>query len=270
MCHRIRIDTNQAWTYYIARMKTCVLILVFLVAIISGCGGTTSQQTRQAVALGSKSPIREEFDPQTLDDDDFLLKPTSETRIFTPLSRTRGSSQIKNSTKTQGYRVQIAAILDRLRAQSFQTRSEQLLKRRIYVVYDERTRLYKLHVGNCRTALEAETLRRDTKEKGYPEAFIVRSSIESAPSPYRIPTQTGYRVQIFSASGRIAAENSVQKAKVALERDDIYIAFEPPYFKVQVGDFETREAADKFVQTARKQGYDTPFPVQTEIRVGNR
>ncbi|MEE2754109.1 MAG: SPOR domain-containing protein [Candidatus Latescibacterota bacterium] len=145
-----------------------------------------------------------------------------------------------------------------------------MLKQRIYVVYDERTRLYKLHVGNCRTALEAETLRRDTKEKGYPEAFIVRSSIESAPSPYRIPTRIGYRVQIFSASGRGAAEYSVQKAKVALERDDIYIAFEPPYFKVQVGDFGTREEADKFVQTARKQGYDTPFPVQTEIRARNR
>ncbi|MEE2753567.1 MAG: SPOR domain-containing protein [Candidatus Latescibacterota bacterium] len=247
-----------------------MLILIFLVAIISGCGGTTSQQPRQAVALGSKPAIGEEFDPQTLDDDDFLLKPTSGTRIFMPPSQTRGSSQIKRSTKAKGYRVQITAVLDRLRAESFQTRSEQLLKQRIYVVYDERTRLYKLHVGNCRTALEAETLRRDTKEKGYSEAFIVRSSIESAPSPYRIPTRTGYRVQIFSASGRGSAEKSVQKAKVALERDDIYIAFEPPYFKVQVGDFETREAADKFVQMARKQGYDTPFPVQAEIRAGNR
>jgi cell division septation protein DedD len=270
MCPRIVIDTEKEWAYYISPMRTCMLILVFLVAIVSGCGGTTSQQARKMVALGSKSPIREEFDPQTLDDDDFLLKPTTGTQIFTPPSRSRESRQVKRSTRTQGYRVQIAAVLDRMRAQSLQTRSEQLLKQRIYVVYDERTRLYKLHVGNCRTAIEAETLRRDTKEKGHPEVFIVRSSIESAPSPYRIPTRIGYRVQIFSASSRGAAEKSVKSARTALERDDIYIAFEPPYFKVQVGDFTTKDEADKFVQAARKRGFDTPFPVQTEIRAGNR
>jgi cell division septation protein DedD len=247
-----------------------MLILVFLVAILSGCGGTTSQQPRQTVALGSKSSIREEFDPQTLDDEDFLLKPTSGNRTFTPATRAHESRQIAGSTKSRGYRVQIAAVLDRMRAQNFQTRSEQLLKQRVYVIYDERTRLYKLHVGNCGTAIEAETLRRDTKSKGYLEAFIVRSSIESAPSPYRIPTRIGYRVQIFSASGRGAAEKAVAAAKAALDRNDIYIAFEPPYFKVQVGDFTTKDEADKFVRTARKQGYDTPFPVQTEIRAGNR
>ncbi len=241
-----------------------------MVVIVSGCGGTASQLPRQSVTLGSNSSVREEFDPQTLNDDDFLLKPGSETRIRElprVISNPRPDLRKKNA---RGYRVQIAAVLDQLRAQNFQSRSEQSLKQIVYVLYDERTRLYKLHVGNCRTAAEAETLRRDTKSKGYPEAFIVRSRIESAPSPYRIETRKGYRVQIFSASSRSAAEKSAAAAKTKLSRDDIYITFEPPYFKVHVGDFDTRDAADKYVQSARKDGYDTPFPVQTEIRAETR
>ena len=241
-------------------------VQILLAILLSGCGGTASQVSRQAAALGSPSSVREEFDPQTLKDDDFLLQPVAGTHIFDVPDPIQRPAPIRRVTASSGYRVQIAAVLDRVRAQSIKSRSEQLLKQRVYVNYDERTRLYKLHVGNCRTATEAETLRRDTKTKGYGEAFIVRSAIETAPSPYRIPTRVGYRVQIFSASNRGAAEKSAENARVALDREDVYIAFEPPYFKVHVGDFATKDGADKFVQDARKQGYDTPFPVKTEIR----
>lgn len=255
--------------YNIISMKRGTFIPVLL-AFVSGCGGTVSNLPQHDPILGLSSPVREEFDPQTLDDDDFLLKPTAGGRIFEIPEPVLGRLPSNRRIRPQGYRVQIAAVLDQMRAHAFKSRSEQLLKQRVYVIYDETTRLYKLHVGNCRTATEAETLRRDTKSKGHPEAFIVRSTIETAPSPYRIPTRVGYRVQIFSASSRSAAEKSVKQARAALDREDIYIAFEPPYFKVHVGDFATKDEADKFVQTARKQGYDTPFPVRTEIRAGNR
>ncbi len=252
-------------------MKSCIFIPFLLVVLLTACGGTVSQVSQRAPILGaSSSSVREEFDPQTLNDDDFLLQPTSSTPVFEipdPIQRRSSSAR---AIAAKGYRLQIAAVLDQLRAQSIKSRSEQLLKQRVYVIHDERTRLYKLHVGNCRTATEAEMLRRDMKTKGHPEAFIVRSSIETAPSPYRIPTRKGYRVQIFSASGRGAAERSAEKARANLEREDIYIAFEPPYFKVHVGDFTTKEEADKFVQTAQKQGYDTPFSVQTEIRAARK
>ena len=251
-------------------MKSGSFIPVLLAVLVSGCGGTVSKFPQHAPIVGSSSSLREEFDPQTLDDDDFLLQPTAGARVFDIPEPIQGREPTTRRVRSQGYRVQIVAVLDRLRAQSFKSRSEQLLKQRVYVIYDERTHLYKLHVGNCRTATEAETLRRDIKSKGHPEAFIVRSAIETAPSPYRIPTRVGYRVQIFSASSRGAAEKSVKKARAALDRDDVYIAFEPPYFKVHVGDFATKAEADKFVQTARKQGYDTPFPVRTEIRADNR
>lgn len=247
-------------------MRRSAFIPVLLSALVSGCGGTVSQIPPQSPVLGSATSVREEFDPQTLDDDDFLLQPAGPGRLFEDPDPAPTERRVVRAATSRGYRVQIAAVLDRLRAETFKTRSEQLLKQRVYVLHDERTRLYKLHVGNCRTATEAETLRRDVKSKGYPEAFIVRTRIETAPSPYRIPTRVGYRVQVFSASSRAAAEKSAETARQTLEREDVYIAFEPPYFKVHVGDFGTKDEADRFVQEARKLGYDTPFPVRTEIR----
>ena len=252
-------------------LKSSMSAHILILFLLSGCGGGVSQISQAtAAALGSTpGSVREEFDPQTLDDDDFLLQPVSSSSVFStpdPIV-TRRPTQ---GTASRGYRIQIAAVLDRVRAQTIKSRSEHLLKQRVYVNYDERTRLYKLHVGNCRTASEAETLRRDTKSKGYTEAFIVRSTIETAPSPYRTPTRTGYRVQVFSASNRGAAEKAAKTAQTTLEREDVYVTFEPPYFKVHVGDFATKEEADKFVQAARKRGYDTPFPVQTEIRASGR
>jgi len=244
-------------------MRILTVIGVFLLSPLVIPSGADAQRRGSSDPAGS---IAEEFDPQTLNDDDFLIQPPSNTPVLDLPDPTVSRVTPRKQTKTRGYRVQVAAVLDRVRAQSIKSRSEQRLKQRVYVSYDDRTRLYKLHVGNCQTATQAETLRRDIKAKGYPEAFIVRSAIETAPSPYRIPTRLGYRVQIFSASNRGAAENAAKEARSRLEREDVYVAFEPPYFKVHVGDFATKDAADKFVKAARKRRYDTPFPVQTEIK----
>jgi cell division septation protein DedD len=244
-----------------------VLVPVFglLLFGLAACGSTPAQRRPAEATYAGSDVVREEFDPQTLNDDDFLLQPTEGLSVPagppTPSQTTRKSAR----EATRGYRIQIAAIIDRVRAERLRSRAEIQLKERVYVAYDDRTRLYKMHVGNCRTAAEAETLRKQTKVKGYPEAFIVRSRIEIAPSPYRLPVESGYRVQIFSATGRDSAERSLNESKSKLGREDIYIEFEPPYFKVRVGNFRSKSDADDFLKTARKNGYDTPFPVKTEI-----
>lgn len=233
----------------------------------TACGSTPAARRTSSSAYSALPVVQEEFDPQTLNDDDFLLQP-GEAIPSTPVPWASAPNVRKPAVRraaTRGYRIQIAAIIDRVRAETLRSRAELQLKQRVYIAYDELTRLYKLHVGNSRAAAEAEALRKETKAKGYPEAFIVRSRIEVAPSPYRLPTERGFRVQIFSATGREAAERAVEEARQRLEREDIYIEFEPPYFKVRVGNFRAKSDADAFLKTARRSGYDTPFPIQTEI-----
>ena len=53
-------------------------------------------------------------------------------------------------------------------------------------------------------------------------------------------------------------------ARVQLARDDVFIDFESPYFKVRVGNFQTRNNAEKLLEEVREKGYETAFIVQTK------
>ena len=54
------------------------------------------------------------------------------------------------------------------------------------------------------------------------------------------------------------------QARVQLARDDVFIDYEPPYFKVRVGNFQTRNNAEKLLEEVTKKGYETAFIVQTK------
>ncbi len=238
--------------------------VVFCAAILLGWGCAGSRRDAVSKAF---SAAREEFDPETLNDDDFLLQASpSRSPAVPPDTRDRRKKPAAPSRQVDGYRVQIAAVLDVARAQAVQKEAEGQLGASVYVQYDQDTRLYKICAGNCRTPGEAERLRGQAKVKGYLEAFVVRSPVEAAVKPVRRPsTAEGHRVQIFLASGRQAADRAREQARDLLGRNDIYVEFEPPFFKVRVGNFRTREEADAFVAVAKKHGYDTPFSVKTQI-----
>ena len=212
----------------------------------------------------------EEFDPYTLNDDDFLIRPTK--RLKAPISTP--VAPIAESTKqAEGYRVQIAAVLDGTRAEGLRQSIQSQLETLTYLEYDEDTHFYKIQAGNCRTAREAERLRTRVKGQGYAEAYVIRTQIAvlDVESQLRRPATTqGFRVQIYSASTRHAAEEARDKARLQFDRDDVIIDFEPPYFKVRVGNFTTRSDAEKLLDHMKKAGYTTPFVVQTQIRTSPR
>jgi cell division protein FtsN len=240
-----------------------VLVLLFL-----GCAGSQSQMA--APPMGGSSAIREEFDPYTLNDDDFLLQPAARAEVAPP----QAAPLLTEATrKTAGFRVQIAAVLDRTRAESLRERIQREVQALTYIYYDEDTHLYKIQAGNSRTPEQAERLRDNIKAQGFPEAYVVRTQIEVTdvqPQVRRPVTTSGYRVQIFSSSTRHAAEESQTQASAQLNRDDVFIDFEPPYFKVRIGNFQARKDAEKFLDEAKKKGYETPFIVQAQIRTSPR
>lgn len=242
---------------------------LLLGVILWGCG---SSQSGLTLPQTGPTSIREEFDPYTLNDDDFLLQPPTRTQNAPiPTAKTTISvpDPVSTSKRISGYRVQIAAVLDRTRAEALQQNIQRQLQTLTYVYYDEDTHLYKIQAGNTSTPAQAEKLRDDIRTQGFPEAYVVRTQIEMTDTQPKItaPVKTrGFRLQIFSASTRQAAEDARNRAKQQLSRDDIFIDFEPPYFKVRVGNFKTRKDADKLLDTIKKQGYETPFVVETQIQ----
>jgi cell division septation protein DedD len=244
-------------------------LFLLLGIVLWGCG---SSQSGLALPTSGSATIREEFDPYTLNDDDFLLQPQTRAQtITTPAAQAPISlpDPVSTAKRVSGYRVQIAAVLDRTRAEALQQNIQRQLQTLTYVYYDEDTHLYKIQAGNTSTPAQAEKLRDDIRTQGFPEAYVVRTQIEMTDTQPQItaPVKTlGFRLQIFSASTRQAAEDARNRAKQKLSRDDIFIDFEPPYFKVRVGNFKTRKDAEKLLETIKKQGYETPFVVETQIQ----
>lgn len=215
--------------------------------------------------------VREEFDPATLKDDDFLIVPGGAAGSGSSASVEAPDVTAPEPSHTvAGYRVQIAAVFDNDRANVIREAAQQKLKQLVYVISDVETLLYKVQVGNLRNAESARSLRIDARAAGYPDAFVIRTEVEDASPPVKRTTAMGFRVQIFSASNRPSADIARQRAQDLFVRDDIYVEFEPPFYKVRIGDFTSREAAQRFVDTARQHGYETPFLVETQIRVSPR
>lgn len=237
-----------------ARKK--ILLSVLFVVCLVGC---VAQQPQLAPPVDSpmadssvadSSAAREEFDPQTLMDDDVVLQAPARTETISPVE----ASQI------EGFRVQVAALRDRDRAEALREQIQRDAQVLTYIHFDPDIQLYKIQAGNNQTPESAEILRDAIRTLGFPDAYVIRTQIsvvqpESAATP-------GFRVQIFSSSTRGSAENAQMQARIQLARDDVFIDFEAPYFKVRIGNFQTRNDAELLLEEVTKKGYETAFIVQ--------
>ena len=154
------------------------ILFCCLLGHVWGCSGTRPQTSPSDAG---SSAAREEFDPYTLNDDDFLLRPTSSTSPTRPTKDTAVAPVKITSKKTEGYRVQLAAVLDRARADLLLKRIPQELQKLADVIYDQDTHLYKIQAGHCQTPVEAERLRDEFKKLGFQEAYVVRTQIVQTP-----------------------------------------------------------------------------------------
>ncbi|MFQ5639245.1 MAG: SPOR domain-containing protein [bacterium] len=77
---------------------------------------------------------------------------------------------------------------------------------------------------------------------------------------------TGYRVQIFQTTEREEARD-VQKDAVLRFDEDVYWVFDPPFYKVRVGDFISWFDAEKLQQLAIKKNYRDAWVVRTKVDV---
>ena len=59
-------------------------------------------------------------------------------------------------------------------------------------------------------------------------------------------TRDGYRVQLFSGTERINANNLRNKFKIDYPEVPIYLIYQQPYYKLRVGDFRNKIEAQQF------------------------
>jgi len=76
----------------------------------------------------------------------------------------------------------------------------------------------------------------------------------------------GYRVQIFSTIDNATAKEVEQQASMQFS-ESVYVTYDPPYYKVRVGDCLERDDADNIRQKAISIGYRDAWVVRDKINL---
>lgn len=77
---------------------------------------------------------------------------------------------------------------------------------------------------------------------------------------------TGYRIQIIQTTDPEEAKN-VQKDAILRFNDDVYRVFDPPFYKVRVGNYLNWYDAEKIQKLAIQKGYRDAWVVRTKVNL---
>jgi len=100
------------------------------------------------------------------------------------------------------------------------------------------------------------------------ESEPVSGNIDSIESELKFEEleRQGYRIQIFSTSDNSVAKEVEQQASIEFS-ESVYVTYDPPYYKVRVGDCLEREKADNLRRKAVSIGYRDAWVVRDKIKV---
>ncbi|MDZ7373565.1 MAG: SPOR domain-containing protein [candidate division KSB1 bacterium] len=155
-------------------------VVLSLVAAI-GC----APRGRIGPAIGESGVEQDEsFDPLALGIEELPIPQavTAEGRRDTSRSAAQEASPRVGPADEMvpGYRVQLCATPDETEARAHY--HEALLKfpdQGVYLQFDGP--YYKVRVGDCRSRFEAEELQKRVRESGFPDAWVVRTRVYTAP-----------------------------------------------------------------------------------------
>lgn len=90
--------------------------------------------------------------------------------------------------------------------------------------------------------------------------------LKKAPSD---TTEEGFRVQVLSTLDHESAADLREKLSPQFD-DEVYVIFDPPNYKVRVGNYRSRFDAENSQHRLKKLGYRTAWIISSEVRVPQR
>ncbi len=111
--------------------------------------------------------------------------------------------------------------------------------------------------------IKGPEVREDKTESKTPEKDTLEPMMREA---------QGFRVQILATKNIETATRIEQEAKGVFSMHDhkTYLVFEPPLYKVRIGDVTDRQEAENIREMAREFGYREAFVVRTKVNVAER
>jgi cell division septation protein DedD len=105
------------------------------------------------------------------------------------------------------------------------------------------------------TPVVTESVGATTTKNGPATGGISTSPTAPAMPPGTQAFTPGWRVQIFASSSMVSAEALASRARRQFT-EPIYVEYEPPLYKVRVGDFLTKEDARHMANRAKAENFD--------------
>jgi len=106
------------------------------------------------------------------------------------------------------------------------------------------------------------------------EAVVKKTAEQKPPTELQLPkdstvvldtTQLGFRIQLYSTASIDEAMNMKTNFEARFPQDSIYIVYDPPVYKVRLGDFPTRYDASIELPTIVNMGYSDAWIVPDTI-----
>jgi len=79
--------------------------------------------------------------------------------------------------------------------------------------------------------------------------------------------QIGYRIQLLQTEDAQSARDLQREIILQLDVES-YLRFDNPYYKIRIGDFTTRFAAEEYLKTIEANGHSGGWIVRTKINTG--
>jgi hypothetical protein len=161
--------------------------------------------------------------------------------------------------QVDGFRVQLFAGLDSINAAIAAQNIRNVTQDTVYFFKEKG--LYKVQIGDYLYRNPADMKTLDLRKEGFMDGWVVQRLINvPIDSVSNLKTEiisvqheSAYAIQILVTSDRQKAERLVQQLKESLKQESYFTS--GTLFKVFVGKFDTRQAAESVLQKVKEAGY---------------
>lgn len=232
-------------------------IILAVLLVTAGC--TTTQKTAKGdadlAALVTESEKNKDKKLDFLADEKL---PNDEFKVTTGTGASTLTTDYveRKPVKSAKYRIQVFAGSP-LNAQKNFTTLDSIKPGDVYMIKDSESDLWKVWTGNYMTKDEAEMAKKDMIAMGFPDAWI-----HEMKPPYDAPASGPlYWVQVASLSSESAA-SAMKRQLEGLQKEQVQIRQKDNTWKVWVGGYPERAAAEDLKSILAGQGYAKGFIVK--------
>ncbi len=123
------------------------------------------------------------------------------------------------------------------------------------------------NLTNYRTKLNLPAVKSDSSSNKNPIWFNYESKPDTSNLRTVSKTEPGYRVLAFTSDNLNDADSMRTDISSKTGRNDIYIIFDPPFYKVQAGDFTNITDAKNLSFQFKQLGYDESRVISSRINI---